>query len=446
MHLSEAPQQPRPKSRRQVLGSFVRRALHSLRRHPLMKLLALLMAVIFWAVLIASDPTILREKVIPEAEVTILGLDALNRRGFTVSEDLSGKQITVRMRTEVAQRDYERVTASSFAPRLDLSRAKNMVGEQKIYFSQGLTTYGEVIEFDPAYVTVDIEPYSTRSRVPIVVDQAGESEESLWVQKPTVEPEYVTVSGPKSLVDQIANAVVVLPLEALSSARESDSISAAITLRDKDMQPISSPLISITSESVAISAAVIHVTVYPMIELPVDASTAIRGTPGHGYAVGDVHLSPESVLVAGPQEALDRLKALYIETPVDVSGATEPILGGSELRVSQELEYVSASEVVIQVNIDPAAHTHTYTGLSVEVRNLNPGLRARLSQSVQSVTIRGDYAQVEALKAGQIHLYVDARDLAAGEHTVPVLCTIDGMEDFLFAPQNDQLLLTLTGG
>ncbi|HML47837.1 MAG TPA: CdaR family protein [Clostridia bacterium] len=446
MHLSEAPQQPRPGSKRQALGSFMRRAWRSLRQHPLMKLLALLMAIVFWAALIASDPTILREKVISDAEVTIIGLDTLRGRGYTVSEDLSGKQITVRMRAEVAQRDYERVTATSFAPRLDLSRVKNVTGEQQLYFTQGLTTYGEVVEFDPAYITVNIEPYITKSRVPVVVEQEGQSEESLWVRKPTVEPEYVSISGPDSLVKQVANAAVVLPLEALDSERENDSISATITLRDRNLEPINSSLIRITSESIAISAAVINVTVYPMIELPVDVSTALRGTPAHGYAVGEVHLSPESVLVAGPQAVLDRLKSLYVETPVDVSGASESILGGSELRVSQEIEYASASEVVIQVNIDPATHAHTYTGLTVEIRNLDPSLRSKLSQSVQSVVIHGDYAQVEALKAGQIHLYVDARGLAAGDHRVPVLCEIDGMEDFLFTPQNEQLLLTLSGG
>ncbi|MEL7604100.1 MAG: hypothetical protein AAGU77_13170, partial [Bacillota bacterium] len=142
MHLSEAPQQPRPGSKRQALGSFMRRAWRGLRQHPLMKLLALLMAIVFWAALIASDPTILREKIITDAEVTVIGLDTLRSRGYTVSEDLSGKQITVRMRAEVAQRDYERVTAASFAPRLDLSRVKNVTGEQQLYFTQGLTTYG----------------------------------------------------------------------------------------------------------------------------------------------------------------------------------------------------------------------------------------------------------------------------------------------------------------
>jgi YbbR domain-containing protein len=180
-----------------------------------------------------------------------------------------------------------------------------------------------------------------------------------------------------------------------------------------------------------------------MKELIVDPVTAVRGTPGHGFEAGEIQLSPPTIMVAGPKAALDRLQTLYVKTPMDISGALESKLGGSEVRIATELVYASASEVVIQAAVVPAQHTHTYTGIPVEVHNLDPALTARLSQSAQSISIQGTYADVEKLKTGQIHLYVDAAGLGEGEHRVAVQCVLNGMTQYTAQPQNPELMLTL---
>ena len=58
----------------------VKRMLGSIRRRPFMKLSALLIAFVFWAVLIASDPALTREKTILNVPVQIAGVDALRLR------------------------------------------------------------------------------------------------------------------------------------------------------------------------------------------------------------------------------------------------------------------------------------------------------------------------------------------------------------------------------
>ena len=112
----EAPQNPRN------VRDHLRRALRVIRRHPFMKLAALLLAIVFWVVVIASDPSLLIEKTFTDAVVTVQGLETLRSRGYTVMRDLENEVITVRFRAEVTQGNYDRATASSFLPRLDLSQ------------------------------------------------------------------------------------------------------------------------------------------------------------------------------------------------------------------------------------------------------------------------------------------------------------------------------------
>lgn len=63
----EAPQNPRN------VRDHLRRALRVIRRHPFMKLAALLLAIVFWVVVIASDPSLLIEKTFTDAVVTVPG-------------------------------------------------------------------------------------------------------------------------------------------------------------------------------------------------------------------------------------------------------------------------------------------------------------------------------------------------------------------------------------
>ncbi|MEG0767924.1 MAG: CdaR family protein, partial [Clostridia bacterium] len=258
-----------------------------------------------------------------------------------------------------------------------------------------------------------------------------------------LDPSQVTVSGPVSLAKQVRRAIARLPLESLSAQRESDSVSVPLELQDETGHTIVSPLLRISNESITLDAVQIDVTVYPMREVPVDVGSAVRGLPAHGYEVGDVHLTPSSVLVAAPLDVLDRLTMLYVESPLDVENATQSQLGGSNIRYLPDLAYTSIGEVVVQVEIRQAQHTHTYDNRTIIPMNVPPEMQATLSVPYMAVVLTGNYRDLEPLEAAQIHLYVDATGLSAGTHTLAVQCRVDGLTDFQFAAQTPTVELTL---
>lgn len=411
------------------------------RRHPFLKLTAVLIAILFWMIVIASDPTLERQKEMT-ATVSVTGADTLRSRGYVVTDDLTSSPITVNITARVTQGNYDRATAASFSPRLDLSQITSD-GQQEVSFSAGYSTYGEIQSFEPKSMTVNVERYITRSRVPVVVRVTGEMPQGLWRSATSCDPNLVSVSGPASLVEQVRRAVVELPLEGLRADMEDCQVTSPVTLETADGQTISSPLIRITFESVTVDSASIECSVLPTRSVAVDAASAITGTPAHGYEVGEIRVSPETVTVADSAEALKNLEAMFVQSPVDVTGATEDLLVTVPLAGATAHSYCSAREVAVSVTIRPATHTHTYNDLPVQVENLGPGLKAALSRAKLGAVLSGAYQDMESLKAANIHLYVDAQGLAAGVYNVEVQCRVDGAESYDFTPQQQTLTLTI---
>ncbi len=433
--------QPIAPENNKPIQSLTRRIWDAFHRRPFTKLGALVLAIVFWAVVIASDPTLTIEKTIVDATVTVLGAEALRNRGFIVVDDLAKEPITVKMRIQVKQGDYTRATAQSFSPRLDLSQIASS-GKQELKFTAS-SDLGKVLSIEPESIALDVDTYVPPTRVPIVVRETGEAKEPIWFDPPTVDPGQIYVSGPQALVRRVKRAVVSLPVDSLSANQANDVLALPITLEDENGVPISSSLVRITSESINIANVNLHVKVYPVREIPISVDTAYTGVPAHGYKVGSVTLSPATVEVAAPKDVLDALETLHFTSPLDISGQTVSQISTSPLRGLTGMAHVSTAEAALMVEILPATHAHTYVDIPITVMGVTNGLSPRLSKSMMNVVISGEYPSVESLKAEDLHLYVDASYLEEGEHVVNVKLQVDGTEAYEFELEEPQITLML---
>ncbi len=415
----------------------------AIKHRPLTKLVALLIAVLIWTLMMATDESVVMEKVFNDVTVTVQGVDTLRSRGFTVVDGLEGGSVTVRMRVAVTRGNYDRATAASFSPRLDLSQI-TQAGTQRVNINAAYSTYGEVISFEPAYLELEVEEYISRSRVPVVVREDGERPESVWVASAVADPLQVTVSGPRSLVDRVRRAVVRLPMASLSGEISDDSLVSPIELEDASGEIVSSPLLTVTSESVALDSARIDLEVYPVAEIPIDTQSAVSGIPAHGYRLGEVRITPASVTVAADANTLSQISEMYVTIPLDIDWEDETCTAESSLRQVSGCRYISDSSVLIEAQIIPALHTHTYTGLPVEIFGLDAELAGTLSHPQMSAVIEGPYSRMESLAASQVHLYVDAQDVTGpGEYRLEVRCRIDDTDDYACVPEFSEVILTV---
>ena len=126
----------------------------------------------------------------------MLGADTLKRAGLVVTTDLSELPL-ISVQAEIPQKSYDSATASNFNVRIDLSRIEK-TGEQNIpVLHTSTSTYGKVTRLSQSEITVDVEPYITRRRIPVQINETGTAPAGFYASKAVVDPPIVTVSGPK---------------------------------------------------------------------------------------------------------------------------------------------------------------------------------------------------------------------------------------------------------
>lgn len=138
-------------------------------------------------------------------------------------------------------------------------------------------------------MTIDVEEYITRFRIPVSVQTVGSAPEGYYAGAATLDPPTVTISGPKSMVDKIVRAEVVLELNNLPQREGTIRKALAYTLLDENNNAIESDLLEVTSESVLLDSVIVEQTMYAMKTLELSQTGLIQGTPKEGYEIKNQH-------------------------------------------------------------------------------------------------------------------------------------------------------------
>lgn len=388
------------------------------------KLLALFVAVALWAGLISQDPSLTREKQFSNVTVNINGADTLKRNGFIVLDDVDALLDDVDVRVSVPQGQYTNATASNYSVRIDLSRIKE-AGEQEVkILSTNTSTYGTVVEIVPSSITVQVDEYITRYRIPVSVVTEGEPPEGYYASDPSADPPIIAVSGPKSIVSRIVSAQVVVNQATLPAKEGTVRRAMAFTLLDEDGQAIDSDLLQITSESVLVDAIVVEQTVYSQRIVYLSDLGLVTGEPAEGYEIKGVYISPGIVTIAGRASIIQDINLLYADGTVSVNGLTQSINKSLRVRQPSTLKYVSTDTVTVAVEIGPITVSRAYEG-RVELQGLSSELREAGGTRTATLYVTGAQPWLDSLAAGDITILCDLSGITEpGTYTLPLSCSI----------------------
>ncbi len=402
----------------------------SLTRNLLLKVFSLLLAVLLWSVLIASDATLAREKVFPSVEVTVVGQETLRARKFIVTDDIAAMIPSVRVRAEVAQGSFDRVTASNFSPRIDLSKVKQ-AGEQELQVTVPTTTSGQVLEVEPSRIVVNVQEYATIGRIPVVVEVVGQNNPDLWVDTPRADPILVSVSGPKTMVDQVARVVAQLDQTTLSGDRTATRSALRFVPQDAEGKSLDSPLLQVSSyEGVKLDTVLVDVSSYPQREIPVDLSNVTTGEPAEGYELLSVQAEPATIAVAAAQSVLGELTNVFIDAPIQIAGENGTVSASARIKRMPDAKHVSLEEVVITATIAEKRIERTFRNRPIETLGLAEGLTAKLSRTKTGILLTGGYHWLNQLKDENVYVFVDVENLPPGEYELPIQVRVEGSNDY----------------
>ena len=402
--------------------------------------LSLLIAMVFWSILVASDGTLTRAKTFQNVAVSVTGESTLRSRGYIVMDDLETLISGVKMTVEVTQSNYSRVSGTSYNPHLDLTDVTGE-GENEIPISFSSTLYGPVISCEPSSVTVNVERYITR-RVPVVLEKTGEIE-GYFLDSAKTDPTMVSVSGPQSLVSRVARAVAKLDASQLSGERMSDRASVQIVLQDSAGEAIESELIETTNESVLTNTVVVETELVPMKDVPLQVDSLVKGEPAEGYELTGVEAAVQSLSVAAQQDVLDAMTVLTTEQPLSIEGATADVSGYVRLSRPTGIENTVPYDVAVTAYIQEKTVERTLSQVKVEIDGLDDTLSASLSRARQTVQLTGGYHFINGLTQEDVRLFVDVNGLGEGTHEVPVQISIDNAPEFTCALSSPEITVTI---
>ena len=404
---------------------------------------SVLCAMMLWSVLVAADGTLTREKLFTDVELTMTGADTLKTNGYIVVDDAQSVLPTVRLTVEVTQSNYSRATAANFSPRVDVSKIR-ATGEQTVEITFGSSVYGKVISCEPSSVTLNVERYISSNRIPVVVETEGTLKEGLWMETPSLDPTYIAVSGPRSVVNSIKRAAAKFDLGLLNGDSVTQRNAVPFVLEDAEGNPVDTSLLRTTYQSILIDTVTVETDVYPQKTLPIDITGAYTGEPAEGYEVTGVTVQPDTVLVAADAGVLEQMSAAVLDAPIDITDATTSQSVTVRIKKLTDAQNMSIGEALVRIEIDEKQRERTFKNVPILITGVQETQPVKLSSKSAHVTLSGPYHFIENLTADDIILSVDLTGLASGEHLVGIACSIANAPEYTCVLSIDQVTATIT--
>lgn len=242
----------------------------------------------------------------------------------------------------------------------------------------------------------------------------------------------VTLRGPRTIMQEMRSRSLSLPID-LSQVKPPDTV-----VISTDSLPLQLPggvsMLRIQPASITLS-----IDELTEKDIPVQATT--KGKLAPGYALQDITLSPENILVSGPRSLLERQQSLKT-VPVDLDGRSKTETLPVSLALSSELmdligETTVAAKIIIQEKL---------------VEKIIYNIPIHVSDTDMSVTLKPDTVSVFAslpewrVADGQDLTRLFKASVQVGKHALPCALSVEvsGHESIViksYTPQEVQALL-----
>ncbi|HAJ73805.1 MAG TPA: hypothetical protein DCM49_03295 [Lachnospiraceae bacterium] len=404
--------------------------LSKLKNNPGLKLLSVLIAIIVWYIVVGYNDPVITKSYSVHINVTNDSYIANGKRSYIIDETYKSVVVYVKANRSI----LKDISYSDITVEADLTQIVDL-NENPAYVPLAPSCPG----VDPTDITL------SRTTVPITISDIASKEFPVTVStgntspakdyevgKTTPSAQKLVISGPESVVNSIDNVVANIDVTGMSSSR---SVKSSLKLIDKNQAEISD---TIVQDDLTFEGGYPDIDVY--VELwkkMTDVRFAVEcvGSPREGYVVGDISTVPESITVAGTDEALENLKenGNAITIPVDVEDVSSDI--AAELSISDFLpENIMFSENTtdtVNVNISIVSAGSQTVSLDVEKisqSNLADGLVVSYDKTEIPIVVRKDVGYDEDydvdLKAEDLQAVIDFSGLTEGDHTVQLQLTL----------------------
>ena len=373
-------------------------------RNTTLKIISIIIALILWGMTPNNrDP--LRDMSFRDIPIKIENQQKLSENGLMISSEMPDTY-SFDIRAKASMVKY--LDKTKIVAIVNLSEI-NKTGEQNVGVEiQGLPSNIEVKSAPD--LKINVEKIVSKT-VPVLPKVADKDNFELGKRYYEINPRFIEVRGPESLIGTTAYAQVSISLGAKDKKVER---SLLVQLLDENDGIIEPGLITIDPEYCII-------TIYPNKTLRVEP--VITGKPADGFIVIGEEVKPGEVTISGNPEILNAIDSIPTDI-LDIEGATDDVV--KELKLQQQedvrLSPGQSSSVQVLVRIERIVDKPVDFG-DVELRNVPEGLQANLDgmEEGMTVTLRGPQSLVNAFNPEDLKVYMDLNNSSRGERTYPIL-------------------------
>ncbi len=402
--------------------------LHTLWDHVRTLAIAFVLAFVVWVAAVnAADP--LDVRAFPSSvPIEIVGL----QDGLVI---VDGTPATARVTIRAPGSVWDLITARD----LHVEARLNGLGVG----AHDLTLVG-TLDRKPALIT-QIEP----ARVELVLEKAasrtlsvraaitGEPALGYRMDEPVAIPESVQLSGPASLVEQVAEVIAQTDV----TGRRED-IDAEVELMALNATGQAVEGVNLEPATARVVTTVHQLVGYRLVAvIPI-----IKGQVETGYQVSSITVSPTLVTVFSPDpQAVDALPG-YVETEsLNLTGAQDDVEQTVGVQLPEGIYLAGNQSVIVQVQV-AAIETTINVTRPVEIEGLAEGVYAQSSPVVASVILKGPLPVLNKLLYEDVRVVVNVERLALGSYqlTPQVIILPEGVVLQTLLPETFEIVISHT--
>jgi YbbR domain-containing protein len=390
-------------------------------------IMSVLLALIVWFFAIDQENPLIRQEFDQPVPVEVLGL----ADGTQTLQDLTKRNVFLTLRAP--QSTWQNISPTDFSAYIDLSGRGPGSWEVPIIV-EPVDTDVTVVDQQPRQLRVQIEEVITKT-VDVQVEIMDSPAFSYEAQTAIVEPATVTVTGPRTQVDQVHSAVAEIFLRSAKSQVE----------RTQVLSPRSSQNLPVDRVNVTPQNALV---VVPIVQRPgrkeVAVVVTVAGQPAPGYRLTSITSEPGTVILRGSPEALLEVGG-FVETPVlNIENATGDVRERLPLILPANISTMGETSVNAVVSISPIVSSIPLTRQPI-IQGLNSNLRATVSLSRIDVIVSGPLPRLNTISPEDVRVTLDLSGLLPGSHVVaPTIVSPEGIVVDAIIPQAVEVTIEST--
>ncbi len=375
-----------------------------------LKLLSLFFAVVLWLVVVnVDDPNQSRNF---SVQVQLLNEDLLTSAGKYYS--VTNGSGSISFRATAKRSIIERLTSADFTATADL---RYMEDSGRVPVEISPNRFTSQITISSRYYYLDLTVGEKQESKFIIQGRSeGEPAEGYVVERVSVSPNVLVVSGPADIVSQIDSVEAAADVTGLNT---DVTESVVPRLLDKDGKDVNATELTMNLTTVNVSVTMSSVQA---INITVEQG----GKLADGLELDSITCTPQTVELRGNARRLNNLQSIVIpESVIDLSEITEntEVVVDITPYIPTGLSLADASKSKVKVWVrlkQETSRVFTVPCANLNVRNLAKDLESEFGQPEVEVEISGFEDALSRLSGENITGTVDAAGLGEGEHRLQV--------------------------